>query len=308
MEKKIILVTGATGAIGGSVAKALLAGNKFAVRILTRNARTANALALQKAGADVVEASLDDSKALEKAMEGCYGVFGTTSFLANFEAAYQAGKNLADAVHKAGISHFIFHTLPGYNKLNNGKFVAPHYEAQLALQEYAKTLSIPVTFLHTGFYYEHFLNFFPLEKDDQGDFYFAFPQGETKLALTSVEDIGGVTATIFDHPAEYMGRKVGVVGADYSCAEYAAIVGKVLGKKVYYNYIPKVLYTALGFPGAAELAGMFEVQQLYIPYRQVAMIESYGLNPSMQRFEDWVKNNKQQFHQYINTQQELSVA
>lgn len=37
-SKKIILVTGATGAQGGSVAKALLNANKFAVRILTRNA------------------------------------------------------------------------------------------------------------------------------------------------------------------------------------------------------------------------------------------------------------------------------
>jgi len=40
--KKIILVTGATGAQGGSVAHALLQNKEFAVRILTRNAQSAS--------------------------------------------------------------------------------------------------------------------------------------------------------------------------------------------------------------------------------------------------------------------------
>ena len=42
-NKKIILVTGATGAQGGSVAKSLLQKGDFAVRIFTRHPESAKA-------------------------------------------------------------------------------------------------------------------------------------------------------------------------------------------------------------------------------------------------------------------------
>ena len=39
------------------------------------------------------------------------------------------------------------------------------------------------------------------------------------------------------------------------------------------------MYAGLSFAATEELANMFELQQLYIPNRQLDLIESYGLNP-----------------------------
>jgi hypothetical protein len=125
--------------------------------------------------------------------------------------------------------------------------------------------------------------------------------------MASVEDMGGVVATIFDHPAEYIGRTVGVVGEDRTCEEYAATITKVLQRPVRYNYIPRETYASFGFPGAEELANMFEVQRLYIPERQLDLIESYGLNPNMQTFESWLLKNKHKFPIAVE-QESLQVA
>src|SRR6478735_7343876 len=98
MKKKLILVTGATGAQGGSVARALLADEHFSVRILTRNGSSPKALELKAAGAEVAQGDLDDTASLIRAMRGCYGVFGVTNFWEHFDREYQQGKNLIDAV------------------------------------------------------------------------------------------------------------------------------------------------------------------------------------------------------------------
>ena len=83
--KKIILVTGATGAQGGSVAKALLKENKFAVRVLTRNPDSTNAKFLQASGVELVQGDMQDIDSLHKALKGVYAVFGVTSFWEHFE-------------------------------------------------------------------------------------------------------------------------------------------------------------------------------------------------------------------------------
>ncbi|MBC7887112.1 MAG: NmrA/HSCARG family protein [Ferruginibacter sp.] len=294
-QQPIILVTGATGAQGGSVAQALLKENKFAVRALTRDGKSAKAKELARAGAEIFVGSLDDIESLKRAMHGCYGVFGVTSFWEHFEKEYQHGKNLVDAVNQSEIEHFVFSTLPDYNKLSKGTLSVPHCDIKGQLQEYTKGLHIPVTFVHIAYYYENFLSFFPPQKGTDGNYYFGFPQGDTQLAMVSVEDMGGVVTPIFDYPEEYVGRVVGIVGEDKSCAEYAEVMSKVLGQNIFYNYIPRENYAAFGFPGAEELANMFDVQRRYIPNRQLHLIETYGLNSATQSFESWLKKNKEKF-------------
>lgn len=305
--KKIILVTGATGAQGGSVAQALLQSPQFAVRILTRNAQSAAAKAFRQAGAEIAEGDFDNVESLQAALQGVYGVFGVTNFWEHFEKEYQQGKNLIDAVKEAGVQHFVYSSLPDYHKLSGGKMPVPHCDMKAALKEYTRELQLPASFVEIAFYYENFFSFFPLQKDEQDRFYFGFPQGDTKLSMVSVEDFGGVVASIFDHPQEYIGRTVGVVGEDLTCAEYAQILSRVLEQEVYFNHIPRDVYAAFDFHGAVELANMFEVQRLYIPQRQLDLIESYGLNPGMQRFEAWVRKHQEAFKSGINKQLEVVV-
>ena len=294
-QKRIILVTGATGAQGGSVAQALLRNPGFTVRILTRNAQSAKARALVQAGAEVVQGDLNDPESLRKALADCYGVFGVTNFWEYFEREYRQGKNLIDAVRQAGIRHFVMSTLPSYTALSQGQFSVPHCDLKAALEDYARSLHLPTTFVHVPFYYENFLHFFPLQKSADGHYYFGFPQGDTKLAMMSVNDLGEVVNTIFNHPVEYIGRTVPLAGESRTCTEYAALMTKVLGRVVRYHYVPRESYARQGFPGAEELANMFEVQRLFLPDHLLALIESYALHPGLRSFENWLLQNRAAF-------------
>jgi uncharacterized protein YbjT (DUF2867 family) len=296
---KTILVIGATGAQGGSVAKALLTQGKYAVRILTRQPNSEKALALKAAGASVFEGDLDNIESLKTAMKNCYGVFGVTNFWEHFQGEFQQGKNLIDSAKMAGIQHFLLHTLPNYGSLSNGKYPTPHCDIKAALKEYAQSQNIPASFIEIAFYYENFFSFFPPQRGIDGNYSFGFPQGDTKLAMVSIEDLGGVVASIFESPDKYIGRTVGVVGADESCSNYANTMSQVLQKNINYVYVPHDVYATYDFPGAGELANMFEVQRLYITDRHKDMIETYSLNPNTQSFENWLKKNKNKFDTYF---------
>lgn len=306
-SKPVILVTGATGAQGGTVAATLLRENKFRVRILTRKPGSAKARILERAGAELAVGDMNDITSLQKAMDGAYGVFGVTNYWEHYEKEYELGKNLIDAAHLSGIGHLVMHSLPDYNKLTNGRFSVPHYDIKARLEQYARSLAIPASFVQLGFYYENFLGFFPLQKDHNGGYYFSFPQGDTKLATVSAEDTGPVVSYLFNNPDEAIGKTVMAVGADKTCEEYAAILSEILGKNIYYTHVPANIYAAYNFKGAAELAHMFEVQRLYIPNRQQDLEVSRRINPAMQTFEKWVEKNKARFISYFNSQLEAMV-
>lgn len=291
-DKKTILVTGATGAQGGGVARHLLKSGKYRVRCLTRNPNSDKANALKLAGADVRRGDLDDPASLATALDGAWGVFGVTNYWEHFAKELPQGLSLVDAVAKAKVPHFIYSTLPYVKKLTGGKLEVPHFDLKGQIEEHARALKLGATFTNVAFYFENFMYFSPPRKQADGSFAFAFPQGDVPLAGVAVEDVGGVVETIFRDPDSFKDRTVGIVGDDLPGTQYAAILSKALGKKVVYSHMPREQFAALGFPGADDLANMFEYNRLHIPNRQADVHESLRLYPAMQRFEPWVKANK----------------
>jgi len=304
--KKIILVTGATGAEGCSVAKALLVAKNFYVRVLVKNPASPKALALQAAGAIIMQGDLNNRESLQMAMKDCYGVFGVTNFWEHHEKEYLQGKNVMDAAKANQVQHFVFHSLPDYHTLSGGEYAVPHSDVKAALETYARELQLPVTFARVSFYYEHLLSFLPLQNMGADNYCFGLPQGNTRMAMVSVEDLGAMVNTLFNHPADYIGKTITAVGADKTGVQYAAIMTRVLQKNIQYKHIPREEYATSDLPNAAEMANMFEVQRLHIPNRQLDLIESMGLNPALQSFETWLLKNRETFENKM-TPKEVST-
>jgi uncharacterized protein YbjT (DUF2867 family) len=294
-KQNTILVTGATGAQGGSVARHLLKNGKFAVRCLTRNPASENAVALQKAGAEIIKGDFEDIESLKTAMKGCYGVYGVTDYWEHFDREYDLGKNLIDAVKSSDIEHFIFSTLPDTRVASDGKYNIPHFGIKAKLEGYAYRHQLKATYVQIAFYFENFYNYFPPKEQEDGSFLFGFPQGDTPLAGIAIEDLGGVVSAILDKPEEFISYKFGVVGDDMPLSEYAEIMTRVLGKKYIYKHVPRDVFAAYEFLGAREIADMFEFNSLYIPNRKADMKKCKSLYPEMQTFETWLKANKDKF-------------
>jgi uncharacterized protein YbjT (DUF2867 family) len=292
MTMKTILVFGATGAQGGSVARALLSRGKFAVRALTRKTDSPAANALRDLGAEIVQGDLDDPASLAAALEGVYGVFGVTNFWEHFGKEAEQGRNLVKAVADANVQHFIFSTLPPIEKETNGALKSPHFDLKAEHEAYARSLGIPATFVHVPFYYENFLYFFPPKPAGDGTYQFGFPQGDTPLAAISVQDVGPLVAPMFEQPEKYIGQVVKLAGDEIPASEYAEVMSRVTGSDVNYAYIPRETFAAFGFPGAEDLADMFEYYRLHIPSRAQDIETCRTVAPELQSFETWAARNE----------------
>src|SRR5713226_4801460 len=77
-QELTVVVTGSTGKQGGAVARGLLErGHK--VRAVTRDPNSSQAKSLANAGATLVAASLEDTAAITKALEGATSLFAMTT-------------------------------------------------------------------------------------------------------------------------------------------------------------------------------------------------------------------------------------
>ncbi len=210
---------------------------------------------------------LNDPQSIRAALADCYGCFGVTNFWEHFQREYEQGKNLVDAVAASDIQHFVFSGLPHVKKRTNGELDVPHFDIKARLEDYARERDLPMTAIHVAFYYENFIYFFPPQRQEDGSYQIGFPQGETRLAMVSVEDVGGVVAPIFEHPEEFIGRTVGVVGEDRP---------------------------------VAELAHMFDFNRRFIPNRQEHLEETKRLHPRVQSFEEWLRKNVERFEPILS--------
>lgn len=193
-----VLVIGATGAQGGSVASHLLDRRTCNVRALTRRPDSDAAQRLRARGAEVVKGDLDDRSTLRAALKGAAAVFGATGCCGH-------GRNLINAVAGAEVEHFVFSQ-------------APH-DHQDGLEQYTRSLGIHATYVRPAFYYENFLS--------PGGFPCDVP-----VAGVAVEDIGGVVAALFERPDGYLGRVVGIAGDHLTPRQYAGILSRASGKDV----------------------------------------------------------------------------
>ena len=154
---------------------------------------------------------------------------------------------------------------------------------------------------HVAFYYENFFSFFPPRRQEDGSFVFGFPQGDTPLAAVSVEDAGGVIAALFDRGGKYKGKTVGVVGDDRPCKSYAETMSRATHQRIVYQHVPREVFASLGFPGADDLANMFDYNRRFIPNRRADFQESRVLYPRLRSFATWVEANAERLRGLLST-------
>lgn len=90
-----------------------------------------------------------------------------------------------------------------------------------------------------------------------------------------------------------VGKTIGVAGDEATCKQMAEALTKALGEEVRYNEVTPDVYRSFGFPGADEMGNMF---QFYHDFDEVCLttrdiLFSKELNPELQSFESWLKEN-----------------
>jgi len=308
---KIITVFGATGAQGGGLARALLADPEqlFRLRAVTRKPDSPAARALADQGAELVVADLDDPVRVRTAMEGAHGAFCITSFWEHFspEKEIAQAHTMAQAALDARVHHVVWSTLEdtrdvvpvGSRRMPvlMGRYNVPHCDAKGEANRAFIERGVPTTLLYTSFYWDNLIHFgMQPQRRADGTLGFVLPMAGAKLPGIAAADIGACALGIFARGDELIGKSIGIAGEHLTGAQMAEQLTLALGEPVQHVALTPREYAALAFPGADELANMFqfksEFEHQYCASRSVDCTRQ--LYPGAQTFAQWLTRHAAQ--------------
>src|SRR5579863_2139308 len=183
----MILIVGASGRLGGTVAQCLLAQGK-AIRAMTR---TPSTLAhLQQQGAEVVNGDLRDPASLLRACQGAEQVLAAVHALVgkgdnNPQTVDEAGNRcLIDAARAAGVKHFIFVSVQGASANSPLEFFRIKYRTE----EYLRASGLNFTILRCSAFMDLWAQLIGQPILEQGKTVI-FGRGNNPINFVAVQDV-----------------------------------------------------------------------------------------------------------------------
>jgi uncharacterized protein YbjT (DUF2867 family) len=144
-QELTVVATGSTGKQGGAVARGLLErGHK--VRAVTRDPNSSQAKPLANAGATLVAASLEDTAAITKALEGATSLFA----MMTPSGATGAESRQGDPAKAAGV-HLVFTSVSSANRQTG----IPHFDSKYEVEKHIAKVSVRATILAPVYFMEN---------------------------------------------------------------------------------------------------------------------------------------------------------
>jgi uncharacterized protein YbjT (DUF2867 family) len=214
---------------GGAVARGLLArGHK--VRAVTRDPNGGHAKSLASAGATLVAASLEDTAAITKALEGATSLFAMTTPAGGTEAETRQGIAAADAAKAAGV-HLVFTSVSNANRQTG----VPHFDSKYEVEKYIARIGVRATIIAPVFFMENL--YFGKEQLAKGIYGVALPPTRA-LAQIAVADIGAVAIRVLEDAGRFTGKRFDLAGDELTGNDVVAILARVTGRPFSYYQVP----------------------------------------------------------------------
>jgi uncharacterized protein YbjT (DUF2867 family) len=146
ITKGIVLLTGATGYVGGRLAKRLLDAG-WQVRCMVRSRKKLHSRSWSgRPGVDIIEADMSDGDALSRAMQGCVVAYYLVHSMEVAGSAYaerdrQLASTFAKNAELAGVQRIIY--LGGLGEL--GGDLSEHLSSRREVESCLASTSVPVT-------------------------------------------------------------------------------------------------------------------------------------------------------------------
>ncbi len=293
-EGKTVLVFGATGQQGGSVADALLAAG-WRVRALVRDPASERSRALLARGIEILRGGFEDADAMRAAMAGAHGVFsvqpsspgGTLSD----EDEVRFGIAVADTAVACGVEHLVYSSGGAVGDEPTG---LGHFDSKARIEAHIRDLRIVATVIRPVAFMEMLV--MPGFGLNEGRFTF-FARPDQAMQLLAVEDIGKFVAAMFADPARFGGRTLEIASDTVTGRELEAAFTEAAGRSIVYARFPDGLLAENPFLGKltalldrGPLAGHADLDALR------------AINPAMQTFRSWLAGRgRAAFRQALGT-------
>ncbi len=271
------LVVGASGLLGGTITRALLAQGA-PVRILSRSNPAYRAL--EDRGAEMSEGDLKDPATLRQAMKGVTTVITTANAaqrdgagegVDTFESVDRSGnQNLIDAAVSTGVGQFIFTSAFTADKESPSSFMAikGRIEESLAASGLNYTILAPHVFMEVWF------GMVIGTALQSGEPVTLIGNGDKRHSFVSVEDVASVALASIGNAAA-MKQRVPIGGPDaLTWTDVVSRVGKVIHRELPVRYLP--IGSALPIPESTwDLMYAMEMFEAVIPTEPVE--STYGV-------------------------------
>lgn len=214
-----IAITGATGNIGGAVARAL-AADGVPFRMIVRDAARAPELP----GAEVAVATFADAEAGRAALEGVDVLLMVSA--AEAEDRLDQHRTFVAAAAAAGVRHVVYTSFLGAAEDATFTLGRDHWATEQAI----RATDTAHTFLRDSFY----LDF--VEELVGEDGVIRGPAGDGAMAAVARADVARVATTVLRDPGAHLDRTYELTGPEaITLAEAAAVVSEVRGRTVTYH-------------------------------------------------------------------------
>jgi NAD(P)H dehydrogenase (quinone) len=221
-----IAITGATGNIGGAVARAL-AAHGVPFRMVVREPARAPELP----GTEVRTATFADAAASRAALEGVDLLLMVSG--AEARDRLQQHRTFVDAAASAGVRHVVYTSFMGAAEDATFTLGRDHW----ATEEAIRATDMAHTFLRDSFYLDFVEDLVGEDGVIRG------PAGDGAMAAVARADVARVATAVLRDPAAHLDRTYDLTGpAAITLAEAASIVSAARGRAV--RYQPETLEEA----------------------------------------------------------------
>jgi uncharacterized protein YbjT (DUF2867 family) len=215
----LIVVSGATGRLGGRVARRLAAAG-VAQRLVVRDPARAPELP----GATVAQAGYGDADAVRRALDGAAAVLMVSG--SETPDRVDQHRSFVDAAVMAGVGHLVYTSFVGAAPDATFTLARDHW----ATEQLICASGLPHTFLRDSLY----ADFLPYMVGDDG--VIRGPAGDGRAAVVAQDDIADAAVAVLRDPAAHAGCTYDLTGpAALSFTEMAATITAATGRPVTYH-------------------------------------------------------------------------
>ncbi len=278
-RKHPILVFGATGRQGGSVAKALLKAG-WPVRALVPDSTKAASLQLRDAGVELVQGSFEETKVIRTAMKDAYGVFSVLPASLAAEDEVRHGISIADIAAETGINHFVYSSGASVGNELTG---VPRFDAKPRIEAHIRQLDMTTTIIRPMIFMEMLVR--PGFGLDEGRLV-SLIRPDHSIQLTAVEDIGRFVAAVLADKSRFGGVTLMIASDRLTGPELEAAFSEAAGRSIAYERFPDDVLAA-----NADLAHMAE-SLVDGPLAELVDLKVMReINPDLLTFRSWLAGN-----------------
>ncbi|OYR22902.1 NmrA/HSCARG family protein [Brucella pseudogrignonensis] len=275
-SKHSILVFGATGRQGGSVANALLKAG-WRVRALVQDSSKAASLQLRNAGIELVQGSFEGTDVIRSAMKGAYGVFSVLPANLAAEDEIRYGISIADIAAETGISHFAYSSGASVGNELTG---VPRFDAKPRIEAHIRQLDMTTTIIRPMIFMEMLVR--PGFGLDKGHLV-SLIRPDDSIQLTAVEDIGRFVAAVLADKTRFGGSTLKIASDRLTGRELEVILSEAAGRPITYERFPDKVLAA-----NADLAHMAKSLEDGPLAEQVDLTLMHEINPDLLTFASWL--------------------